>query len=100
MKIISFKEKNMIQLTNEETKSYEEQRVCHICKKEFITDKSDKNEFKLYHKVRDHFYYTGKFRGAAHSICNLRYKTPKEISVVIHNGSTYDHHFIIEHLAK
>ena len=33
----------MIQLTNEETKSYEEQRVCHICKKEFITDKSDKN---------------------------------------------------------
>ena len=90
----------MIQLTNEETKSYEEQRVCHICKKEFIRDKSDKNEFKLYHKVRDHFYYTGKFRGAAHSICNLRYKTPKEISVVIHNGSTYDHHFIIEHLAK
>ena len=60
----------------------------------------NKNVFKLYHKVRDHCHYTGKFRGAAHSICNLRYKTPKEIPVVFHNGSTYDYHFIIKQLAK
>ena len=40
------------------------------------------------------------FRGAAHNICNLRYKTPKEIQVVIHNGSTYDYQFIINQLAK
>ena len=59
-----------------------------------------KNAFKLYHKVRDHCHYTGKFRGAAHSICNLRYKTPKEIPIVFHNGSTYDYHFIINKLAK
>ena len=55
---------------------------------------------KLYHKVRDHCHYTGTFRGASHSICNLRYKTPKEIPVVFHNGSTYDNHFIIKRLAK
>ena len=60
----------------------------------------NKNVFKLYHKVRDHCHYTGKFRRAAHSICNLRYKTPKEILVVFHNGSTYDYHFIIKQLAK
>ena len=41
-----------------------------------------------------------KFRGAAHSICNLGYKTPKKIPVVFHNGSTYDYHFIINQLAK
>ena len=40
------------------------------------------------------------FRGAAHSICNLRYKVPKEIPVVIHNGWTYEHHFIIKQLAE
>ena len=45
-----------------------------------------KNEFKIYQKVKDHCHYTGKFRGAAHSICNLRYKVQREIPVKIHNG--------------
>ena len=87
MKIISYEEKEMTPLTDKENKSYENQKVCYIYKKEFGTDENDKNAFKLYHKVRDHCHYTGKFRGAAHSICNLRYKTPKEIPVVFHNGS-------------
>ena len=51
-------------------------------------------------KVRDHCHYTGKYRGAAHSICNLRYTIPKKIPVVFHNGSTYDYHFIIKQLAR
>ena len=54
----------------------------------------------LNYKVRDHCHYTGKFRGAAHNICNLRYKTPKEIPIVFHDGSAYDSHFIINELAK
>ena len=33
------KKKEMIPLTDEETKSYEKQKVCPICKKEFSTDK-------------------------------------------------------------
>ena len=65
-----------------------------ICKKEF--DKSDKKHYK----VRDHCHYTGKYRGAAHNICNLRFKIPKEIPVVFHNISTYDYHFIIKELVK
>ena len=52
------------------------------------------------HKVWGHCHYTGNYRGAAHSICNLRYKTPKEISVVFHNGFTFDYHFIIKELAE
>ena len=85
----------MTSLTDKENKSYEMQKVCYICKKEFSTDND-----KKHHIVRDHCHYTKKFRGAAHSICNLRYKTPKEIPVVFHNGSTYDYHFIIKQLAK
>ena len=100
MKIINYEEKEMIPLTDKENKSYEKQNVCYMFKKEFITDENDKNAFKLCHKVRDHCHYTGKFRGAAHSICNLRYKIPKEIPVVFHNGSTYDYRFIINKLAK
>ena len=51
-------------------------------------------------KVRDHCHYTGKYRGAAYNICNLRYKLPKEIPVVFHNGTTYDYNFIINELVK
>ena len=40
----------MIPLTDKETKSYEKQKVCYICKKEFSTDENDKNVFKLYIK--------------------------------------------------
>ena len=76
-----------------------EEKIC-ICNKKFCTNENNENEFKLQEKVRDHCHYTGKFRGAAHNICNLRYKTPKEIPVVFHNGSTYDYHFIIKQLAK
>ena len=45
-------------------------------------------------------YYTGKFRAAAHSECNIRYKVPRAIPVVSHNGSTYDYHFIIKQIAE
>ena len=64
--------------------------------KGFSTD----DDKKKYFKVKDHCHYTGKYRVAAHNICNLRYKTPKEISVVFHNGATYDYHFIIKELAE
>ena len=89
----------MIPLTDEEIKSYEEQEVCDICKKEIGFDKNEKNEFKIHHKVRDRCHYVGKFRGAAHSIYNLKYKVRKKIPVVIHNAG-YDTHFIIELLAE
>ena len=91
--IINFEEKEMIPLTNKEIKPYEKQNVCHICKEKFCNNKNKK-------KVRDHCHYTGKLRGAAHSEYNLRYKVPKEIPVVFHNGSTYDYHFIIQKLAE
>ena len=60
----------------------------------------EKINIKLCQKVRYHFHNTGKLRGAAHSICNLRYKVQREIPVIIHNGSEYDYHFIIEELAE
>ena len=55
---------------------------------------------KKHYKERDHCHYTGKYRGAARNICNLRYKIPKEIPSVFHDGSTYDYHFIIKELVK
>ena len=93
-KIINYEKKDMIPLTKKEEKSDNNQKVCYICKKEFET--SDKK----HHKVRDHCHYSGKYRGAAHNIFNLRCKIPKEIPTVFHYVSTYDYHFIIKELVK
>ena len=90
----------MISLTDNENKYYEKQEKCYICQKEFCYDKIEKTKFKLYRKVRDHCHCTGKFRGAAHNICNLNYKVTQEIPVKIHNGSKYDYHFIFKELAE
>ena len=90
----------MVPLTDNENKFYEEQKECYICQKEFRYDKNDKKKFRIYQKVRDHCHYTGKSRGAAHSICNLNYKVPQEIPVKIHHGSKYDYHFLIKELAE
>ena len=93
-KIINYEKKKMIPLTTKEEIYYNKQEIGYICKKEL--DNNDKKQ----QKVRDHCHSTGKYRGAAHNICNLRYKVPKEIPVVFHNGSTYDYHFIIKELVK
>ena len=102
-RIINHGKKKIIPLTKEEKINSNDQKVCYICKKEFDTidtTKSSSLERKKHHKVRDHCHYMGKYRGAAHNICNLRYKVSTEIPVVFHNGSTYDYHFIIKELVK
>ena len=42
MDIINFKKKEMKPLTNKQIKSYEKQKVCHICKERFCNDKNKK----------------------------------------------------------
>ena len=87
----------MVPLTHKENNFYNEQEICYICKEKFCVDKDDKG-YTNKKKVKDHYHYTGKFRGAAHSKCNLSYKVQKEIPIIIHNA-TYDTHFIINQLA-
>ena len=93
-KIIDYEKKKMILLTTEEKIYHNKQKICYICKKEF------NNNDKKNYKVRDHFHYTSKYRGVAHNVCNLKYKVPKEIPIVFHNGSIYDYHFIIKELVE
>ena len=79
----------MLPLTEKENKSQDKQKLC----------KSKCNsDIKIYRKVRDHDHYTGKYRDAAHLICNLKYKSTNQIPVVLHNGSNCDYHLIIKEL--
>ena len=70
---------------------------CWICNEEF-DDTTDEKGYRKNEKVKDHCHYTGRFRGAAHNSCNLKYKKPKFIPVVFHNLSGYDSHLFIKNL--
>ncbi|XP_065645294.1 uncharacterized protein LOC136075785 [Hydra vulgaris] len=61
---------------------------CHICEEYLGED-----------RVRDHCHLTGKYRGAAHKICNLTYKIPEFFPVLFHNLSGYDSHLFIKKLS-
>ena len=50
--------------------------------------------------MRDHCHYSGKFRGATHSKCNLLFRKPKYVPVIFHNLSGYDSHLFIKNLGK
>lgn len=62
---------------------------CHICKKELKQD-----------RVRDHCHLTGKYRGPAHTECNIQFRVPKHIPIFFHNFSKYDSHLFITELAN
>ena len=58
------------------------------------------NKDKRQCKVRNHCHYASRYRGAAHSICNLKYNVPNETTVVFHNDSNYNYYLIIKGLVK
>ena len=89
-----FKEKENMKITRKQQASFKEATTCHIFEGDF-TIKTEENA-----KVRDHCHLTGRYRGAAHSKCNLEYKVPKFYPVIFHNLSGYDTHMFIKELAE
>ena len=63
--------------------AYDNSTLFHICNEELGKD-----------RVRDHCHLTGKFRGASHEICDLKYKVPKFFPVVFLNLPGYDSHLL------
>ena len=87
---LSLPKKEMIPLSSEEWKKFHKSEVCWLCKGKFGE--------KTFSKVRDHCHYTGKFRGAAHQSCNLKFKRPKFTPVFFHNLQNYDAHLFVRAL--
>ena len=87
----------MIPFINKQKESYANTKTWYIWKTKFEHRyTNDEN----YHKFKDHCHYTGKNRGAAHSICSLKYNMPTKILVVFHNGLNYGYQSIIKELAN
>ena len=90
-----FKIPKKMVMTWDDKIDYHNATHCHICEEE-LEETDDKN----YRRVRDHCHLTGKFRGAAHSMCNLKYRLPKFYPVIFHNLSGYDSHLFIKNIGK
>ena len=89
VKIISeLGNEKMIITKEEEEEQFNQASKCWICHK----------KLNLEDRVRDHCHYTGRYRGAAHNICNLKYSKPNNISVFFHNLTGYDSHLFIKKL--
>ena len=58
-------------LTKEQQESYENATICYICKDK-LENKYVKD--KKYCKIRDHCYYTGKYRDAAYKDMYVTYQ--------------------------
>ena len=80
--ITDIKKKEMI-FGEKEKERFNKATKCWICNEKFIRGDV---------KVRDHCHFTGRFRGAAHRMCNLKYRKPYFTPVVFHNLSGYDSH--------
>ena len=63
MRIINFKKKKMKLLTKEQQKLNENAKICYICKEKFEN---------IWKAKKEHCHYTGGYRGAARSICNIK----------------------------
>ena len=76
-----------IKISEQEEESFKNAIECYACGLDLGDD-----------RVRDHCHLTGKYRGAAHSKCNLRMRTPKFVPVLFHNLEGYDSHLFVKSL--
>jgi len=86
-------------MTEEDEIAHAAAKTCWVCTKPFA--KCKKGD-----KVRDHCHMSGKYRGAAHSDCNLKLKInskepwKNKIPVIFHNLRGFDGHLIMQALGK
>ena len=84
-----FKTNLELEMSQEEEVQFQPAEECWLCENPLDDT-----------KVRDHDHLTGKYRGAAHNICNINCKQRSSsfIPIFFHNFSGYDCHLIFEEL--
>jgi hypothetical protein len=81
--------KKKMAITPKQEFEFQTTRNCSICGNDLGDD-----------RVRDHDHVSGQYRGAAHNICNLKYRITWKVPVVFHNLRGYDSHLIMQEIGK
>ena len=84
-----FKFLKYITMTMEDKLLHDNSNLCHICNEELVED-----------SARHHCDLSGKLRGAAHEVCNLKHTVPKFFPFVFHKLSGYDSYLFIKTLGN
>ena len=79
--------------TEEDLERHENATECHICHRSFGGGPD-------FNKVRDQDQYTGLYRGAAHSKCNILMRKSYKLLVFFHNFRGYASHLVVQALGK
>ena len=88
IEITKIPDKKMV-FGEKEKERFDKETKSWICNAQFTND-------VLSYKVRDHCHFTGRYRGAAHKICNFLYSKPNFTPVVFHNLSGYNSHLFVK----
>ena len=78
-------------ISKKEQNDFKNAKSCHICNKKYNNEDVP---------VRDHCHVRGKYRGSAHTDCNLSYRLTNKIYVIFHNLRGYDSHLIMQGIGK
>ena len=76
-------------MTGKDQEDFKNSNICGFCEKNIESD-----------KVRDHCHLTGKYRGPAHSKCNINVFEDQSnfIPFIFHIFSNYDRHMFFKKL--
>ncbi len=89
-----------IVMSDSEKDQHKKSDSCYACGMKFgttrVNEKTKKKEKVI--KCADHCHITGKYRGAACDICNLRMRVPMFVPVIFHNLEGYDAHLFVKSL--
>ena len=78
-------------MTKKNNEVFEKSTKCWICDHVYVFGEV---------KIRDYCYITGKYRGSAHSDCNINVNLNHKIPIVFLNLKNYNSHLIMQELSK
>jgi hypothetical protein len=91
--------KQGMHMSYEDRTNFDAAQECYICHQPYESHGEGCSCGRC-RKVRDHCHLCARYRGAAHSSCNVQYYLDRKVVVMLHNLKNYDGHLIMQELGS